>query len=405
MDDVTTLSNHELADGICTWAGRIAAGEAHLLTLIGEFDRREAWGGPGMLSCAHWLSWRIGMGLVATRERVRAAKALRELPGLQGALAAGRLSWTQARAITRVARPDDGIDWLIIAKYASGAQLEAICRGVRRVQRAVEDEADPELAEQRMRTTKRYDQDGTLVITVRVSAEDGAVVLAGLDAVKADLDHQSAARSAAAAASASLAAVDDEGTPAPPSTPVTAGEPWPGQGRRVGPDDSAESSVGARASDANALVELARRALEHQRSQHPDIARRARSALTPQVDPLSGWARLCDGELLPPSSLKSVLRSLPGRGGLVRLRPLTPPADLRRADLGRSARHPNLRLRELLGAVDGECCRFPAARADGGCTPTTSSSVPRAGRRTSTTSQVAKQPPYLSPATTASSRM
>ena len=51
---------------------------------------------------------------------------------------------------------------------------------------------------------------------------------------------------------------------------------------------------------------------------------------------------------------------LPGRGRQ-RLRPVTP-SDLTRADQGRTSRHPSLALRELLGTVDGERCRFP------GCT-------------------------------------
>jgi hypothetical protein len=56
-----------------------------------------------------------------------------------------------------------------------------------------------------------------------------------------------------------------------------------------------------------------------------------------------------------------VLRSLPGRGGVVRLRPLTQ-SDLTRHDLGRRTREVSQPLRELLGALDGERCRFP------GCT-------------------------------------
>ena len=50
---VASLSDAELAEEITTWSGRVAAGEARLLALIGEFDAREAWGGPGLLSCAH----------------------------------------------------------------------------------------------------------------------------------------------------------------------------------------------------------------------------------------------------------------------------------------------------------------------------------------------------------------
>ena len=50
-----------------------------------------------------------------------------------------------------------------------------------------------------------------------------------------------------------------------------------------------------------------------------------------------------------------------GLAGVGLLRPLTA-ADLSRGDLGRTHRLPSLALRELLGTIDGERCRFP------GCT-------------------------------------
>ena len=126
-------------------------------------------------------------------------------------------------------------------------------------------------------------------------------------------------------------------------------------------DVSAETPEARRTTLSEALLEIARRSLDRAT---PDRARRSRARLTPQVDPLSGWARLADGELLPPqsrtrgASLKEVLRSLPGRGGLPRLRPLRP-EDRTRLDLGRTARLPSDGLRQLLGTIDGERCRFP----------------------------------------------
>src|SRR3954471_21073342 len=197
MQTFDGVTDDELADDILVTAGRVAAGEAHLLALIGEFDRREAWGGTGMLSCAHWLSWRLGLGLNAARERVRVAQRLRELPDIDAAFSAGRMSWSQVRAATRVASPHDGIDWVHLAKHASGAQLERIVRGVRRAQSIAEAEADPQLARYRMRTRTSYDPDGTMVITIRSSAEDGSVILAGIEATRADLERR---RKAAAAA-------------------------------------------------------------------------------------------------------------------------------------------------------------------------------------------------------------
>ena len=49
MENHGALSDEQLVDGIATWSRRIAAGAARLLTSIAEFDRREVWGGVGLL--------------------------------------------------------------------------------------------------------------------------------------------------------------------------------------------------------------------------------------------------------------------------------------------------------------------------------------------------------------------
>lgn len=113
--------------------------------------------------------------------------------------------------------------------------------------------------------------------------------------------------------------------------------------------------------DGDALLAIAQDALAAA-EQSGGATRRTRYRLAAHVDPLSGWARLRDGELLLLTSLHAVMRSLPGRGGNVRLRPVTAAA-LRRFDLGRSQREVSANLRELLGTVDGEGCRFPGAAA------------------------------------------
>ncbi len=213
-----------------------------------------------MLSCAHWLSWRLGMGLTAAHERVRVARAPQGLPLLVEAFGAGQLSWTQVRAVTRVATGADEASWVELARSATGAQLERLVRGVRLAQRIEEDATDPEQAACRNQARISYDEDGTLVISVRLPAEQGAVVLAAVEQARAVGDAQH------------------------------------------GPEPSAEDSPPV-ATVAEGLVQLARIALEAMATARPEAARRGRSRLVAQVDPLSGWARLADGELLPPSSL------------------------------------------------------------------------------------------------------
>ena len=415
----SALDLDELADAICTWAGRVAAGTAHLLGLVAEFDRREGWAGTGLLSCAHWLSWKIGLSPGTAREYVRVARRLEDLPEIAQAFAAGRMSWSQVRAVTRVAEPDDGVDWVDLARHSSAAQLEQLVRGVRRARSVAEAAADPEAAAWKLRTRERYDDNGNLALTIYAPAELAPIVLAGIEAQRAELDRQRESKVAVAepapatepagpeepATSVGAERPDDvpAGTPEPlRSVPTDVPPGWP---EGTTPEEasaameglarfcssySEESDVGGdvpagtppvvaastslpapalepepatppRATDAEALVALAQQALDRQAVEQPAVARRTRARLIAQVDPLSGWARLADGELLPPSSLKQVLKSLPGRGGTLRLRPVTE-ADRRRHDLGRRQRDVSLPLRELLGVMDGERCRFP------GCT-------------------------------------
>jgi hypothetical protein len=267
------------------------------------------------------------MGLKPAYERVRVARALEGLPLIREAYGAGRMSWSQVRAVTRVATEADQQTWIDCARYSTGGQLERLVRGVRRAKAAAEDDADPTAAAHRMRSTTRYDPDGTLVVTLRFAAEDGAVFLAALDTAREDLD------------------------------------------RRRHDDSSAEERTPAPATRSDAALAMSRTLLDTQASTRPEAARRSRVRLVAQVDPLSGWGRLLDGEILPPTSLADTITTLPGRG--MRLRPLTD-EDLARLDLGRRSRTPNLALRELLGCSTGNDAASPAAPAAASSTPTTS---------------------------------
>ena len=324
-----------LAGEVMAWAGRIAAGEARLLALIGELDRREAWAGPGLLSCAHWLSWRLGLAMGAARERVRVARALDALPLTGAAFSAGQLSWTKVRTITRVASPDDEAVLVDLARHTTGVQLERVVRGMRRARRPAEDAADRQEAAWRMRPRLAYDEDGTLVLTLRLPAEKGAVVLAALEGLQTQIDTERQTTHATHAARSACDADVPAGTPEPdgPAFTPDPDRPWfegPGPPPAILND---------------ALVRL---------DEQAGTARRGRPArLQVLIDPLSGWGRLQDGELLPPGSLEAVRDQLPRR-----LRPLTA-ADLTAHDAGRADRLPSALLRQFLGAVDGERCRFP----------------------------------------------
>jgi hypothetical protein len=66
--DVAALSDDDLVVELACWSGRVAAGEARVLRLLGELDVRERWAEVGVLSCAHWASWKLGLILVTARD-------------------------------------------------------------------------------------------------------------------------------------------------------------------------------------------------------------------------------------------------------------------------------------------------------------------------------------------------
>jgi hypothetical protein len=120
-----------LADEIAELSAHIDAATHRFLTLIARFDELEGWGEHGARTCAHWLSWRVGLELGAAREHVRVARALRELPQLDDALRHGRVSSSKVRALTRVATPENEGHLLAMARASTASQLERICRGYR----------------------------------------------------------------------------------------------------------------------------------------------------------------------------------------------------------------------------------------------------------------------------------
>ncbi|HEY8718335.1 hypothetical protein, partial [Pengzhenrongella sp.] len=71
------LSVPQLEVALTTLAGHLNAATCRFLVLLGEFDAREGWAMDGIVSCAHWLTWRCSLTNGAAREHVRVARAIR----------------------------------------------------------------------------------------------------------------------------------------------------------------------------------------------------------------------------------------------------------------------------------------------------------------------------------------
>ena len=171
----------ELGDEIACLSARLSVATHRLLTCVRAFDELEGWHRQGAQSCAHWLTWRIGVDPGAAREKVRVARALGSLPRIDEAFAAGRLSYSKVRAVTRIARADNEEQVLALALAATGAQLERICRGFRR---ATEGEVEA-AADRRVRA--RALGNGLVKLEIVVSADEAELVLKAIEHTRAQL--------------------------------------------------------------------------------------------------------------------------------------------------------------------------------------------------------------------------
>ena len=170
----------ELAAEICTLAGHINAANHRWLMLVAEFDRRNGWADSATQSCAHWLNWKCGIAMGAAREKVRVARALEKLPKVSAAMASGKLSYSKAREITRVASAETEDYLLMIAEHGTAQHVEKMVRAFRRCQEA--EELSREARQQQTRAvTYRYDDDGSLVLNCRLPAEAGARIMKALE--------------------------------------------------------------------------------------------------------------------------------------------------------------------------------------------------------------------------------
>jgi hypothetical protein len=182
-----TLPLEHLEAEITEWAGHLAAADCRWIQLIAEYDHSRGWAHWGCVSAVQWLGWHCGLGGRAARERLRVGHALRDLPQLTAEFAAGRLSYSKVRALTRVATPMNEADLVMLAQHATASQVDRIVSAYRGVLSANEEveRANRHVAEQYLRM--EWEEDGSMVIHARVPSEVGALFLRAVDAAHAEL--------------------------------------------------------------------------------------------------------------------------------------------------------------------------------------------------------------------------
>ena len=178
-----TLSGIE--SEITELAAHIHAATFRLLELIREFDEREGWGGPGLMSCAHWLNWKIGLSMGAAREKVRVAHALIHLPKISDSFRQGQISFSKVRAMTRVATPENEEYLMMIARHGTASHMEHLVRDFRKVERI--EALEMENQRHDLRELNWYvDDDGSYVIRARLTPEQGERIVKAIESAMDD---------------------------------------------------------------------------------------------------------------------------------------------------------------------------------------------------------------------------
>ena len=172
-----------LGDEIARLSVQLNIAMARLLTLLREFDDRQGWRSGGFRTCADWLAWRVGLDIVAARERVRIARTLRTLPILAGALERGELSYTKVRALTRIATPETEVRLLVMGRTSTAAQIGRVVRRRRVLDRAADRREAKRLHASRALHVYREDS-GMVVVHGRLDPEGGAMFMQALAAAQ-----------------------------------------------------------------------------------------------------------------------------------------------------------------------------------------------------------------------------
>ncbi len=188
-DSVETLAR-EIAE-LARCIGKL---EHKWLTRIREFDARDGWADTGCVSMVAWLSWWTGTSSKAASEHVRVARALGDLALIDQAFAAGELSYSKVRALTRGAEPATQQSLLDVAKSATASQLDKIVAGLRRV-RAHQNAG--ECSHEHRRFASFTETAGGMVrLVAQVGPEDALVLRAALDLANSPAGELAGARDA-----------------------------------------------------------------------------------------------------------------------------------------------------------------------------------------------------------------
>jgi hypothetical protein len=120
---------HTVHAAIRACAHRRAELDALEVRLLREAEDLHIWSKVGCATILEYLERELGYSPRKGRERLRIARALRDLPNLEASLASGELKHSAIRELTRVVMPETECAWLERARGKSLRELEELVAG------------------------------------------------------------------------------------------------------------------------------------------------------------------------------------------------------------------------------------------------------------------------------------
>ncbi len=163
------------------------AGDSLRTVAVGQVERTNAWKGAGAKSISEWLSIETDCAHYEAQSVVVLANQLQHLPATTAALLSGDLSGTQAVEVARgaIVAPNTETQLLNLSKHATVRDLRD---ATSRVVAAATDEDERHRQVHKSRFLKSWiDLDGSFNLKARMTAANGALVMAALKPIQEEI--------------------------------------------------------------------------------------------------------------------------------------------------------------------------------------------------------------------------
>ncbi len=126
------MSASDLHSRLLSTLSKLARVEKQAVLLFAEIYLRKLFHELGYSSMRQYAREALGFSDAKFYQFQRLADSFRALPKVKRAVASGELSWTKARTVAAVAKPESQKDWIEVAKASTSRDLERAVKSARR---------------------------------------------------------------------------------------------------------------------------------------------------------------------------------------------------------------------------------------------------------------------------------